>query len=163
MCVCVCLVRCRDQGFTRPTVLIITPFRNAAHEIVELMAKHAPTPVATEIANQARFEEEFSGEKQFAVDRPADFLDAFQGNTDDSYKIGVSFLRKTLKLYAPFYKADMIIGSPLGLKLVVGAKGYVADAAHYWRETWDADAGGCNCGSVMNAAACFARAWVSVF
>ena len=47
----------RDQGFTRPKVLILLPFRGVAHEVVETMiGLLGPKTVAV---NKARFDEEY--------------------------------------------------------------------------------------------------------
>lgn len=36
---------------------------------------------------------------------------------------GVSILKRSIRLYAPFYSSDIIIASPLGLRTVLGADG----------------------------------------
>lgn len=36
---------------------------------------------------------------------------------------GVSIIRSSMRLYAPFYSSDIIIASPLGLRTVLGAEG----------------------------------------
>lgn len=53
-----------------------------------------------------------------------DFDALFKGNTDEHFRIGISISKKSLKLYSPFYMADIIIASPLGLRTVIGAQGY---------------------------------------
>jgi hypothetical protein len=42
---------------------------------------------------------------------------------DDDFKLGISFNNKNIKLYAPFTNCDIILASPLSLKLVTGIKG----------------------------------------
>jgi len=105
-------------------VLILTPFRNTAHAIVREMLEMLPAAYRGEVANLKRFEDEFGeeDEKDFQ-DKPDDFKEVFEGNTDDCFRMGIGFMRKTTKLFAPFYKADVIIASPLGLKLIVGDEG----------------------------------------
>ena len=49
----------RDQGFTKPSVLIIAPFRNSAYEIVDAIIKISGT-VSQE--NKNRFKSEFFSE-----------------------------------------------------------------------------------------------------
>ena len=39
------------------------------------------------------------------------------GNTDDCFRCGLRLSRKSAKLYAAFYKADLVVASPLGLRL----------------------------------------------
>ncbi len=54
-----------------------------------------------------------------------DYLDTFSGNIDDCFRFGVSLTKKTIKLFAEFYNSDIIIASPLGLRMLVGAPGYI--------------------------------------
>ncbi|XP_010777167.1 digestive organ expansion factor-like [Notothenia coriiceps] len=47
-----------------------------------------------------------------------------QSSVDDLFSIsGISIVRNSLRLYAPFYSSDIIIASPLGLRTVLGAEG----------------------------------------
>ncbi|KAG0280925.1 rRNA-binding ribosome biosynthesis protein utp25 [Linnemannia exigua] len=114
----------RDQGFTRPKVLIILPFKNTVVDVVESLIKLSGS---TQQDNKKRFFDEFGAEDEEAdprdADRAADFLETFKGNIDDHFRVGIKFTRKTLKLYSDFYSADLILASPLGLKTVIGAEG----------------------------------------
>ncbi|CAN0095965.1 unnamed protein product [Ectocarpus sp. 12 AP-2014] len=47
----------RDQGFTRPKVLILLPFRGLAHEVVEMMIELLGPKTVT--VNKGRFDEEY--------------------------------------------------------------------------------------------------------
>lgn len=62
-----------------------------------------------------------------------DYLDTFSGNIDDCFRFGVSLTKKTIKLFAEFYNSDIIIASPLGLRMLVGAPGYILALEHYAR------------------------------
>ena len=55
--------------------------------------------------------------------RIADFLETFKGNIDDNFKIGIKFTRKSMKFYTKFYNSDIIIASPIGLRMIIGAEG----------------------------------------
>ncbi|KAF9585531.1 rRNA-binding ribosome biosynthesis protein utp25 [Lunasporangiospora selenospora] len=115
----------RDQGFTRPKVLIILPYKNAVVDVVESMIALSGS---TQQDNKKRFTEEFDHEDDDEhtsriKDRPVDFQETFKGNIDDHFRVGIKFTRKTMKLYSDFYSADIILASPLGLKTVIGAEG----------------------------------------
>lgn len=115
----------RDQGFTRPRVLIIVPFRSSALEIIRIFSK-LWSGLGGQVDNQGRLEEEFgpSEEDQAADDRrkssnqPADFVDTFKGNSDDCFRIGIKCTRKSLKCFCDFYSSDIIVASPLGLRFI---------------------------------------------
>ena len=113
----------QDQGFTRPTVLILLPFRSSALDWFRAITSHTPPP-AHQIENQSRFLSEY-GLPAGAVDKlvtaepgtyPADHVDTFKGNVDDNFRVGIKMTRKTVKMFADFYGCDIIMASPLGLR-----------------------------------------------
>ncbi|XP_077494109.1 U3 small nucleolar RNA-associated protein 25 homolog [Amblyomma americanum] len=112
----------RDQGLTRPRVLMLLPFRESALRTVKLLAQLLP---AKEVAHMARFLKEFGceEEKHRFLERPEDYEQTFTGNTDDAFRLGLSVSGKTLRLYKDFYASDILVASPLGLRTVVGAEG----------------------------------------
>ncbi|KAI8644844.1 hypothetical protein BD408DRAFT_339777 [Parasitella parasitica] len=112
----------RDQGFTRPKVLIILPFRNTVVDLVDTFIKLSGTE---QQENKNRFLEQFNLREEEAIDtsKPADYLQNFQGNIDDHFRLGIKFAKKSMKLYADFYNADVIIASPLGLRTLIGTEG----------------------------------------
>eukprot|EP00937_MAST-01D_sp_MAST-1D-sp2_P004174 g4174.t1 len=144
----------RDQGFSRPTVLVLLPTRLTALRAVEQLKRLLPDSYIT-VANEERFDEDFGdsdeedgegdseeeGEgdatgakrarrrKAWQRSLPADWREVFDGNTDDDFRIGLSFGRRTLKLYADFEYSDIIIASPLGLRRTIGSEGE-REAAH---------------------------------
>ncbi|RHY77921.1 hypothetical protein DYB30_005233 [Aphanomyces astaci] len=108
----------RDQGFSRPTVLVLAPLRSSAHALVHQLLDLLPSTVTT-VHNKDRFDEEFGDSDQ--TDDTADKEDGtewqqiFQaGNNDDAFQIGISFARKSVN------RADLIIASPLALRQKVG-------------------------------------------
>ena len=73
--------------------------------------------------NLGRFREEFgpgsSEERRSDKDRlqkvGEDHWERFEGNTEDHFRVGIQVNAKYLRLFAPFYSADIIVASPLGL------------------------------------------------
>lgn len=123
----------RDQGFTRPKVLLLTPFRNTAKEWVNRLSVLS---TCDQIEQKSRFQSEFSlppnavdklADPQLAGRYPEDHRKTFRGNIDDNFKLGVKLTRKTLKLYSAFFESDVIVASPLGLRLLIEKERYVGD------------------------------------
>lgn len=116
----------RDQGFVRPRVLIVLPFRESAYRVVELLLDLLnPTEKASTV-NYKRFIDEFTGDSLHFPKKnpkPEDYEQIFAGNTEDTFRLGISLNKKSMKLYAPFYSSDILIASPLGLRLILGAPG----------------------------------------
>ncbi|NXK78734.1 DIEXF factor, partial [Amazona guildingii] len=118
----------RDQGLTRPKVLMIVPFRECALRIVHLFISllEVNDKRKIDVSNKKRFKGEFGSdpeEKPPNLKRPEDYEAVFAGNIDDHFRIGVAILQKSMRLYAPFYSSDIIIASPLGMRTVIGAEG----------------------------------------
>jgi hypothetical protein len=114
-------LECRDQGFTRPKVLILVPFRHHCFEIVQNLIQLSDTKVQE---NKARFMDEFEGDIEPDPRKSDDYNETFKGNVDDCFKIGLKFSRKQMKLFSSFYSSDILIASPLGLAMIIGQKGY---------------------------------------
>ncbi|XP_064914426.1 U3 small nucleolar RNA-associated protein 25 homolog isoform X1 [Columba livia] len=118
----------RDQGLTRPKVLMIVPFRECALRIVHILIRllEVNDKRKIDVSNKKRFKGEFGSdpeEKPPNLKRPEDYEAVFAGNIDDHFRIGVAILQKSMRLYAPFYSSDIIIASPLGMRTVIGAEG----------------------------------------
>ncbi|KAK4046023.1 rRNA-binding ribosome biosynthesis protein utp25 [Microbotryomycetes sp. JL201] len=113
----------QDQGFTRPKVLVLAPFRNSALRWVDLLTQMT---TADSIDGKQRFDTEYSLPKG-AVDKlaqnpenyPPDHVATFTGNIDDSFRVGLKMTRKTVKLFAEFYSCDVVVASPLGLRTTI--------------------------------------------
>ncbi|KAM9777992.1 U3 small nucleolar RNA-associated protein 25 homolog [Neosynchiropus ocellatus] len=117
----------RDQGLTRPKALILVPFRGAAlqvvHTFISLLESQGKKIV---VGYKKRFKDEFGDDpedKPPHLNRPDDYRATFSGNIDDHFRIGLSIIRSSVRLYAPFYSSDIIVASPLGLRTVLGAEG----------------------------------------
>lgn len=123
----------RDQGLFRSKVLIVVPFRESAlrivNNIVRLLFPNADKEADSsnpQVMHYKRFLTEYGGESLHFPKRnpkPEDYEHTFAGNSDDTFRIGLKFTRKAIKLYSDFYSSDILIVSPVGLRMVVGAPG----------------------------------------
>ncbi|KAF8499653.1 digestive organ expansion factor [Russula emetica] len=116
----------QDQGFTRPSILILLPFRSSAMRWFESMTAHTPPP-SFQIENMTRFRKEF-GLPEGVVGKfasaepdayPRDHVETFEGNSDDDFRVGLKLTRKSVRLFTEFYGSDIIIASPLGLRMSI--------------------------------------------
>ncbi|KAI9598069.1 hypothetical protein BDF19DRAFT_433389 [Syncephalis fuscata] len=143
----------RDQGFTRPKVLVVLPTRSAAVRLVEALIRLSGCDSVHQLK---RFQQEYGTMKDLEIPtddtKPIDYLNYFTGNADDHFRLGIRFTRKTMKLCSEFYASDLIIASPLGLRTIIGARGekkrdfdflssievLIVDQAHsYLMQNWD--------------------------
>ncbi|KAF1762001.1 hypothetical protein GCK72_010261 [Caenorhabditis remanei] len=114
---------CRDSGFVRPVVLILCPFKKDAYDIINRLRRivHGDSGKG-EVWNKNRFEEEYSGPTELPTTRadfPEDHKELLLGNNDDAFRIGIALSKKVLKLYEKFEKADILVCSPLGLRMIL--------------------------------------------
>lgn len=147
------LEKLRDQGFTRPSVLVLLPTRGSCHTFLKEMmtllgdAAHVDNmdrfeteygpPVIDEEVNDTN-EEQLRHRKAVIQAKGPDWQELFgdETNADDDFKIGITITPKaagvskkkgqaeggvTVKLYADFYRSDIIVASPLGLKMSTDA------------------------------------------
>lgn len=116
----------RDQGLFRPKILIIVPFRNSALCVINILIDLLFPKLGGTVMNHKRFLDEFDGESLYFPKRnpkPEDYEQTFAGNSDDTFRIGISLTKKCMKLYSDFYTSDILIASPLGLRMIIGAPG----------------------------------------
>ncbi|XP_073904513.1 U3 small nucleolar RNA-associated protein 25 homolog isoform X2 [Castor canadensis] len=100
----------RDQGLTRPKVLIVVPFREAALRVIQLFISllEGDSKKKIIVSNKKRFQGEYGSdpdERPPNLKRPEDYEAVFVGNIDDHFRI------------------DILIASPLGLRTIIGGEG----------------------------------------
>jgi U3 small nucleolar RNA-associated protein 25 len=149
----------KDQGFTRPTILVLLPTRDSCYKFLKQMINLLDGNVPENFMD--RFEAEYGapvddggeeGEaekrrrKKVLEDKGISWQELFgdEVNDDDDFKIGISLSSKSsgvskgkgkerkhkdsaagemsLKLYADFYSSDIIVASPLGLKMALSSE-----------------------------------------
>ena len=148
--------RWRDQGYTRPKVLVLLPTRGTAVTFVQRMLSIMGE--SADIDHLDRFEAEYSAgivhdgddddadaynqrRKAVLASKGEDWNELFgeEANDDDDFKIGMSLTPNaarrskakkpkgkasssasggiSVKLYSDFYRSDIILASPLALKM----------------------------------------------
>ena len=135
----------RDQGYTRSTVLILLPTRGSCHSFFHGMMALLGDP---QVESLDRFEEEYGPavleddpNEEAAVKQRRKLVQEAKGqnwneifgddvNTDDDFKVGFSMTPKVaggkgdggsvaVKMYTNFYRSDIIMASPLALKMAI--------------------------------------------
>lgn len=93
----------KDQGYTFPRALILVPYKKHARLIVDEIMQILKGGKWKGAKNKKKFKEEYS---------EADSM-------NDCFRIGISFnyFENKIKFYEKFEDADLIIASPLGVKL----------------------------------------------
>ncbi|XP_053678549.1 U3 small nucleolar RNA-associated protein 25 homolog [Anopheles nili] len=117
----------RDQGYVRPKVLIVVPFRESALQIVKTLAQLFARDNPKAVSNYKRFIDEYGGVSSSRFPhhnrKPLDYERTFAGNIDDNFHLGIAVNRSTMKLYAEYYSSDVIVASPLGLRMAIDGNG----------------------------------------
>lgn len=108
---------CRDQGFTRPTVLVLLPLRSSAFEFVSQLTELV---LASEVRNRDKLEERYGSsddDEEEVKKYPHDWNEVFRGNVDDCFVMGISLVlfRRRLHLFSGLHACDIVVASPLGL------------------------------------------------
>jgi U3 small nucleolar RNA-associated protein 25 len=113
----------RDQGFVRSKVLILLPFRESAYRVVKTLQSLLYKD--EKALNFKRFEEEFGTESSDQASqnrKPEDYEKTFYGNIDDTFRVGMSFKGTSMKLYTQFESSDIVVASPLGLRVLMSSE-----------------------------------------
>ena len=115
----------QDQGFARPKVLVLLPLRSYAMRWVTRLLALTPaanTGAADAVSKLDRFQTEYGPRPDEAGPdprplrgKPPDFRALFAGNRDDHFRLGIKLTRRSVRLFADFAGADVIVASPLGL------------------------------------------------
>ncbi|TKX25405.1 U3 small nucleolar RNA-associated protein 25 [Elsinoe australis] len=108
----------RDQGFTRPKVLILLETREQCYKWASAIMRFFE-PEQRE--NWSRFKDSFHAEDHVPDHLPEDYHDIFEGNSDNDFRIGLKFTRKTIKFFSAFYQSDILLCSALGLRRIIAA------------------------------------------
>lgn len=119
----------RDQGFVRPTVLVLLPTRDCCFHFIEELTKNSK-----KLELWSRFVEEYGQSAPVAEggqlnhrqrvleEKSIDWKELFsdEKNSDDDFKIGVQWniAKNRFRLYTDFLKSDFVVASPLGLKML---------------------------------------------
>ncbi|EDW74772.2 uncharacterized protein Dwil_GK15852 [Drosophila willistoni] len=120
----------RDQGLKRMKVLFVVPFRESALAIVNNLAdllygQQDEQKRKASIAKYDRFLEDYSGNTIYfpkTNPKPFDYEQTFKGNTDDNFRLGIRFSKKSMSLFADISSSDVLIASPLGLRMLITDK-----------------------------------------
>ncbi|AOA62469.1 40S ribosomal subunit biogenesis [Komagataella phaffii CBS 7435] len=109
----------KDQGYTRPKILILLPTRNFCFNLMNKLIKLADIKT---VENKKRFNTQFYSDFKIETlngNKPKDFNEFFRGNSSDFFTLGVKFTRKSMKIYSMLKQSDIIFASPLGLKMLL--------------------------------------------
>ncbi|GLC42263.1 hypothetical protein PLESTM_001310300 [Pleodorina starrii] len=120
----------RDQGFTRPKVLLLLPQRNFAFRAVRRLVALAIRETRSDsVQGKERFVEQFTdpeegdmaeedmdaAAKARLAARPPEHRALFAGNVDDHFRLGVKVTKGAIRLFADLYDSDIIVASPVAL------------------------------------------------
>lgn len=79
----------------------MVPFKDAAYRVVKTIMEILVPKEAGQVVNKNRFEDEFTGGELLLPrknPKPEDYELMFSGNTEDSFLLGMSVTKKTLKV-----------------------------------------------------------------
>lgn len=116
----------RDQGFVRPRVLVLLPFRSDAEAFVTTLLSLLPSRY--KVHNRRRFYDEYGYDDDDESDedrnnkQEAEWRRVFKGNNDDCFRLGIQLSTSAMRLFTDFYHSDIVVASPLGLRLATGTE-----------------------------------------
>ncbi len=124
-----------DSSLTKARVVIIAPCRHVAFRCIKSLLELHGEKTAQMKPFLGRCSEEFGPDEEnegrpvraTGQPYPEDFTFTFTGNTDDNFSIGLKMTRKSAKLFSKLQFSDIIIASPLAVRMLVGEHGKGAD------------------------------------
>jgi len=127
----------RDQSFTRPKILLLLPFRSwALHYLTTHLFPLAPKD--NQIENLRPFLASFGlpegvedplEDPEKSANYPKDHIKTFKGNSDDNFRFGIKFTRKSWRVVLPpaneekLIGCDIIVASPLAIRMASDKEG----------------------------------------
>ncbi|ORM40582.1 U3 small nucleolar RNA-associated protein 25 [Babesia sp. Xinjiang] len=116
----------QSHGFTRPRVLYICGLKCMARDFIDhlitLLSVKKEDPKVDKFYEEYDLPEEEASAQVSSfrkTNKSFDFVETFSGNQDDAFKMGIRYQGGMLRLYTPFYTSDVIVASPLGLKIML--------------------------------------------
>ncbi|KAF1742736.1 hypothetical protein MXB_4965 [Myxobolus squamalis] len=97
--------------------------------VLELVNRIVQVHGGSTVMNKTRFYSEFHPTQDqidlinARTNLPSDYVSLFGGNSDDYFRLGIGVTQTTIKLYENFYRSEIIIASPLGLRTLLGSEG----------------------------------------
>lgn len=79
----------------------MVPFKDAAYRVVKTLIDIVVPKEAGQVVNKNKFEEDFTGGELILPSKnpkPEDYELLFSGNTDDTFRLGMTLTKKTLKV-----------------------------------------------------------------
>ncbi|OBA25572.1 DUF1253-domain-containing protein, partial [Hanseniaspora valbyensis NRRL Y-1626] len=111
----------KDQGYNRTKCMIVLPTRQVCYDVLTNLIEKSGIDQVDKIN---KFKDQFNiDDDDYSLDKLStkddDFKHLFKGNTNDFFIVGVKVTRKTLRLYSALDSSDLVLCSPLGLKLLL--------------------------------------------
>ncbi|CDR97665.1 -U3 small nucleolar RNA-associated protein 25 [Babesia bigemina] len=116
----------QSHGFTRPRVLYICGLKCMARDFIQhlvtLLSVKKGDPKVEKFYEEYDLPEEDTAAQVSSFSKThksLDYVETFSGNQDDAFKMGLRYQGGMLHLYTPFYTSDIIVTSPLGIKIML--------------------------------------------
>ena len=105
---------CRDQGFSKCSVLYVCPLKNSAKDFVDELISVLSF---YKVKKYERFSQLYGALDDYDEDAELDdFCATFRGNVEDNFAMGIKFNKYGIQLLSTLDKSDIIICSPSAMK-----------------------------------------------